>query len=81
MATLRDKTQRDFRLVSGKESPQTSLDLNFNKLKVGGVTLRDDVFLNTDYQKFYRRPRVRREDIARALESRDVIFLRELSNY
>lgn len=79
MATLRDKTQRDFRLVSSKESPQTSLD--FNKLKVGGVTLRDDVFLNTDYQKFYRRPRTRREDITRALESRDLIFLRELSNY
>ena len=78
MATLKD---RDFRLVSAKESPQTSLDLNFNKIKVGGVTLRDDVFLNTDYRKFYRKPRVRREDVERAIENQDVFALRELSNY
>lgn len=81
MATLKDKNQRDFRLVSSEESPQTSLDLNFNKLKVGGVTLRDDVFLNTDYRKFYRKPRIRREEVERAIENQDIFALRELSNY
>ena len=81
LATLKDKDQRDFRLVSGKESPQTSLDLNFNNIKVGNVTLRDDVFLNTDYRKLYRKPRVRREDVIRAIENRDLFALRELSNY
>lgn len=81
MATLRDKNQRDFRLTFPEESPQTSLDLNFNKIKVGGVTLRDDVFLNTDYRKFYRKPRVRREDVIRAIDNQDIFALRQLSNY
>ena len=79
MATLKDKGQRDFRLISQQESPQASLD--FNKLRVGGVTLRDDVFLNTDYRKFYRKPRVRREDIRRAIDMQDINALREISNY
>jgi len=79
LATLRDKNQRDFRLT--RESPQTSLDLNFNKIRVGGVTLKDDVFLNTDYRKYYRKPRVTREDVERAIDNQDINALRELSNY
>lgn len=78
MATLKS---RDFRLVSAEKSPQTSLDLNFNKIKVGNVTLRDDVLLNTDYRKLYRKPRTRREDVERAIENQDIFALRELSNY
>lgn len=78
MATLKS---RDFRLVSAEKSPQTSLDLNFNKIKVGNVTLRDDVLLNTDYQKLYRKPRAKREDVERAIENQDVFALRELSNH
>lgn len=80
MATLKDRDQRDFRLISAQESPQTS-SLDFNKLRVGGVTLRDDVFLNTDYKKFYRRPRVRREDVIRAIDMQDIHALRDISNY
>ena len=79
MATLKDKGQRDFRLISQEESPQASLD--FNKLRVGGVTLRDDVFLNTDYRRSYRKPRIRREDLRRAIDMQDINALREISNY
>lgn len=77
MATLKNKDERDFRLVSAQESPRP----DFNKIRIGNKTLQDDVFLNTDYRKFYRKPRVRREDVERALENRDVLALRELSNY
>lgn len=79
MATLKDKTERNFRLVLDEKVPNTSLA--FNKLKIGGVTLKDDVFLNTDYKKFYRKPRIRREDVLRAIDNQNLKDLRDISNY
>ena len=79
MATIKDRDQRDFRLIPGSRTAQTSLD--FNKIKVGNVTLRDDVFYNTDYYKRYRKPRIRREDVERAIDNQDPRALREISNY
>lgn len=79
MATIKDKSTRDFRLVSGSDTAQSSLD--FNKIRVGNVTLRDDVLYNTDYYKRYRKPRIRREDVERAIDNQDPKALREISNY
>ena len=79
MATFKDQSQRDFRLVSKEETQRTSLD--FNKIKVGNVLLRDDVFLETDYQRRYHKPRIRREDVERAIDNQDIKALREISNY
>lgn len=79
LATAKDKEERNFRLVSSEDAPRTSLE--FNKLKIGGVTLRDDVFLNTDYRKNYRKPRISREDVMRALENQDLNTMRAISEY
>lgn len=81
MATVRDKSQRDFRLVQADESPQESMDMNFNKIKIGGVPFRDDVVLDTDYRKNFRKPRGHRRDVERALENRDLSALQELSRH
>ena len=80
MATFRPKEERNFRLVTENTgAPQTSLD--FNKIKLGNVILRDDVLLNTDYKKIHRRFRFSREDVVRAVENQDLRRLREISNY
>ena len=80
MATFKPKEERNFRLVTDTPgAPQTSLD--FNKIKLGNVILRDDVFLNTDYKKIHRRFRFTREEVVRAVENQDLRRLREISNY
>ncbi len=80
MATFRPKEERNFRLVTENTgAPQTSLD--FNKIKLGNVVLRDDVLLNTDYKKIHRKFRFSREDVVRAVENQDLRRLREISNY
>ena len=78
MATFRDKDMRDFRIISQQKTLRST---DFNKIKVGNVLLRDDVFLETDYQKRYRKPRIRREDVERAIDNQDIKALREISNY
>lgn len=76
MANLKDKAERDFRLVS--RSPQSKMD--FNKIKVGKDTLKDDVTALLD---FWYKPnrRIKREDIDRALDRNDLRKLREISDY
>lgn len=77
MATIKDKSERDFRLVN-REGRKAVAD--FNKMKVGKSTLRDDVALSTGY---YSRNNIRidRDSVDRALANRDLKTLRAISGY
>lgn len=77
MATVRDKAQRDFRLVS----PLQKAD--FNKIKVGKNTLSNDVvkLVNNivDGKNNNRTPRLKRADIVRAINDQNLKDLRAYS--
>lgn len=74
MATLKEKTQRDFRLDA-----HPSLD--FNKIRIGGKTYANDVATNIDFSTSSNRsPQVRRDRVERAILENDVPELRKYSN-
>ena len=75
MASVKNKYERDFRLVANTN--KTSLD--FNKIRVGSTTLRDDVTLTTDFWKKKERP-ISRDRIEKAIESGSLRELRAISN-
>lgn len=77
MATIRDKGTRDFRLID-RQGQKVVAD--FNKMKVGKATLRDDVLLSTGY---FARDNIRidRDTVDRALANRDLKTLRSISAY
>lgn len=84
MAQLRDKSERNFRIVNTGSNESGSL--SFNKIKVGRSTLSDDVSLDLDAAakilgslRLGGRKRLRREDVEKALEVNDVNYLSNLS--
>lgn len=83
MATLKSKDERDFRLVK-TDRAEGSGSLRFNKIKVGGKTLADDVALDVDAAALMngmaasRRP-LDKKDVERALRENNVPTLRTLS--
>lgn len=78
MAAIRDKDQRDFRLVSNTKSTKESL--NFNKIRVGKTTLANDVTANIDFLT-KKDSRIKRDRIEKALKDGNVKELRQYSNY
>ena len=78
MARFKDKDERDFRLY--KSTPNQKTSLEFNKIKVGKSSLRDDVTLDPDFWYKNNRP-IRREDVDRAISTNSVKELRRISNY
>lgn len=78
MARVKDKQQRDFRLVKSDNGQTASL--NFNKMRVGKETLKDDVTAMLDFWKKPNR-RISRKDVERAIDSYDCTRLREISRY
>lgn len=70
--------ERDFRLVSSNGTSARP-SYNFNKMKIDGVTYKNDVILTSNIQE-RKRIRARREDVMRALENQDAAKLREYSN-
>lgn len=55
---------------------------NFNKIKIGGQTLRDDVFANIDLSpSSFSAKRVDKERIYKAIERHDYTYLRNLSSF
>lgn len=78
MANFKDKNDRDFRLV--RQSPQNKTPLDFNKIKVGKDTLKDDVTANLD---FWYKPnrRIKRDQVNRAIENKSLKELRDISDY
>ena len=77
MATFRDKDARDFRIVSQQK---TTSSTDFNKIKVGGRTLANDVVATALLNK-KRPPKFKKEDVARAIEQRNIKLLRAISNF
>lgn len=74
--------EKDFRLVgSSNDAARPSLAVDFNKLRIDGTMFRDDVTLNTSKYLDLKRRRLKRHDIERALERRDIKDLRAISNY
>lgn len=80
MATVKSREERNFRLVakSKAESPQS---LDFNKIKVGKKTLRDDVTANLDVILKKSNRRISREQVERAIDNRSLQELRTISDY
>ena len=78
MARFKDKDERDFRLY--KSTPNQKTSLEFNKIKVGKSSLKDDVTLDPDFWYKNNRP-IRREDVDRAISTNSVKELRRISNY
>ena len=71
---------KDFRLVaSSNDTARPSLD--FNKLRIDGTMFRDDVTMNTSKFDSIKRRRLKKRDVERALERRDIKDLRAISNY
>ena len=71
---------KDFRLVaSSNDTARPSLD--FNKLRIDGTMFRDDVTMNTSKFDSLKRRRLKKHDVERALERRDIKELRAISNY
>lgn len=83
MATLRDKDQRDYRLVRSS-GPQKTGSLDFNKIKVGKQTLSNEVALDLNgiiggKITASRRP-LKKEDVEKAIRSNSIKELRRISN-
>lgn len=77
MAIAKDRRQRDFRLVKSREER-----LNFNKIRVGNSTLRDDVTLDLDMVKtgrFQSRRQITKEDVTKAIRAGNIPELRRIS--
>jgi hypothetical protein len=74
LASSKNKVERDFRLISNQKS-----SLDFNKIRIGKDTLKNDVIANLD---FWRKPnrKISREQVDRALESKNLKELRHYSN-
>ena len=71
---------KDFRLIaSNSDTARPSLD--FNKLRIDGTMFRDDVTLNTSKFADIRQRRLKKHDVEKALEHRDIKKLRAVSNY
>lgn len=82
MANIRDKAERNFRLIKQSNATQaTSLD--FNKIKVGRETLANDVAL--DIERFNKKnsgqKAFNRDRVERAINTSDIKTLREISKY
>lgn len=81
MATLRDRSQRDFRLQS--ESTATKATLDFSKIKVGQSSLNGSLTSSivSDYLGSTRKRKYDRKDIERAIDNNNVSELRRISEY
>lgn len=79
MATLKDRNERDFRLIS---SNQPKMD--FNKIKVGKQTLSNDVALDLERAIFNNnlgpKRKITKEQVEKAIEQNNVKELRRISN-
>lgn len=81
MATLRDRSQRDFRLQS--ESTATKATLDFSKIKVGQSSLNGSLTSSvvSEYLGSTRKRKYDRKDIERAIDNNNVSELRRISEY
>lgn len=76
MATVKDKSQRDFRL---HQYTNNSTSLDFNQIAVGNKKISDDVTLHVTV-KTDNRP-IKKKDVEDAIQRRDLPKLRQISNF
>lgn len=73
------------RTENGREKVDPSkvqgTNLDYNKMRVGGKTLRDDVFLNQDFLYGPVRRKYTKKDVLDAIAYQDLPKLRMISNY
>lgn len=75
MATVKDKSQRDYRLNTGQNSTPK---LDFNKIKVGKEVLKNDVTSNIDF--FNKKSgKLDRDKIERAIKNNNIQEIRNIS--
>ena len=82
MATVKDKNERDCRIISNGNNQSGSLA--FNKIKVGNKTLSNDVVLDIGQvitDKYSRRKKYTKEDVIKAIEQNNLNEQRKISNY
>lgn len=83
MAQIKDRAERNFRCVD----KQMSLDARainanmFNKIKVGGKSLANDVALLSEYFETTRTKKYTKADVDRAIDRKDLEALRKISDY
>lgn len=81
MATVKDINERNYRLVSPASAEQPKMD--FNKIAVGNKTLSNDVVLDIERARVnerFRRRKLTKEDVQKAIEENNVRELRRISN-
>lgn len=79
MATVKDRNERDFRLIDGDRQK-----LDFNKIKVGGKTLRNDVTMDVTkadhlQEVMFGHKKITQDEVKKALAEHNVIALRRYS--
>ena len=82
MATVKNKNERDCRIIANGNSQSGSLA--FNKIKVGNKTLSNDVVLDIGQvitDKYFRRKKYTKEDVLKAIEQNNINEQRKISNY
>ena len=82
MATIKDKNERDCRIISNGNNQSGSLA--FNKIKVGNKTLSNDVVLDIGQvitDKYSRRKKYTKEDVIKTIEQNNLNEQRKISNY
>lgn len=82
MATVKDKSERDFRIVYGNNEQPAKLD--FNKIKVGSKTLSNDVTMDMAQAErlqkiWFGHKKITQDDVKKALVSHDIVTLRRFS--
>lgn len=78
MATVKDKSERDFRLVSNTQQPK----MDFNQIKVGKKTLSNDVALELDRiirRNHMPRKKICKEEVEKAILQNNVKEMRRIS--
>lgn len=81
MATVKNKVDREYRLVTSKMNEAPVMD--FNKIAVGGKTLSNDVVLDLERARLnerFGRRKLTKEDVEKAIERKNIVELRRISN-
>jgi hypothetical protein len=72
--------EKDFSLIANSTNTSRP-SKDFNKMRIDGKTYRDDVTLDISKFNKHRARRIRKHDIEKALERREIKELRAVSNY
>lgn len=70
--------EKDFSAVKLRQLGSAAT--NYNKVRVGGKTLSNDVTLESDFLKYYGSRKITKEKVQEALEKADLPYLRRISD-